>query len=76
MLVLMRGHGSTVVGTSLRRVVYRAVYAEVNAKMQIAAHKLGTPEFLTRDEAVSTSNLGDQQIGRCWELWRREVDEL
>ena len=29
--VLMRGHGSTVVGTSLQQVVYRAIYAETNA---------------------------------------------
>src|SRR6266496_2510699 len=28
--VLMRGHGSTVVGTTLEQAVYRAIYAEVN----------------------------------------------
>jgi len=36
--VLMRGHGSTVVGTSLEQVIYRAIYAEVNAKLQLAAN--------------------------------------
>ncbi len=30
--VLMRGHGSTVVGASLRLAVYTAVYLEVNAR--------------------------------------------
>src|SRR6266568_642351 len=31
-IVLMRGHGSTVIGFNLRQAVYRAVYAEVNAR--------------------------------------------
>ena len=39
--VLMRGHGSTVVGTSLEQVVYRAVYAEINARLQSQALALG-----------------------------------
>jgi HCOMODA/2-hydroxy-3-carboxy-muconic semialdehyde decarboxylase len=33
--VLMRGHGSTVVGNSIEQAVYRAIYAEVNARLQI-----------------------------------------
>ena len=32
-LVLMRGHGSTVVGRNLPEVIYNAVYAEVNARV-------------------------------------------
>jgi ribulose-5-phosphate 4-epimerase/fuculose-1-phosphate aldolase len=33
-IVLMRGHGSTVVGGSIKQAVYRAVYAELNARYQ------------------------------------------
>ena len=33
-IVLMRGHGSTVVGGSIKQAVYRAVYAEFNARYQ------------------------------------------
>ena len=41
--VLMRGHGSTVVGTSLQQVVYRAIYAEVNAKLPVSYTHLRSP---------------------------------
>lgn len=33
-VVLMRGHGITVVGSSLRETVFRAVYADLNAQLQ------------------------------------------
>ncbi len=39
-IVLMRGHGSTVVGTSIRQAVYRTVYAELNARYQLEASRL------------------------------------
>jgi HCOMODA/2-hydroxy-3-carboxy-muconic semialdehyde decarboxylase len=34
-VVLMRGHGAVVVGTSLPQVVFRSVYTEVNARLQV-----------------------------------------
>ena len=47
-IVLMRGHGSTVVGYSVRQAVYRAIYAESNAKLQAEALRLGTDRKSTR----------------------------
>ena len=67
--VLMRGHGSTVVGTSLEQVVYRAIYAEVNAKLQLAANGLGENSFLNEEEAQLSSDMNDGQIPRSWNLW-------
>ena len=67
--VLMRGHGSTVVGTSLEQVVYRAIYAEVNAKLQLAANSLGEISFLNEEEAQLASDMNDGQILRSWNLW-------
>jgi HCOMODA/2-hydroxy-3-carboxy-muconic semialdehyde decarboxylase len=67
--VLMRGHGSTVVGTSLEQVVYRAIYAEVNAKLQLAANGLGEISFLNKEEAQLSSDMNDGQIPRSWNLW-------
>lgn len=72
-LVLMRGHGSTIVGAGVRQAVYRAVYAEVNARMQIAALGLGTPTYLSPEEAELCTASNDKQVDRCWELWAREV---
>lgn len=75
-LVLMRGHGSTVVGTSLRQAVYRAVYAETNARLQMDALRLGEPVYLSRGEAAAAEHVTDQQIDRAWELWRRDLPAL
>src|SRR5690242_15544432 len=51
-LVLMRGHGSTVVGASLEQAVYRAIYAEANARLQSQALALGDVTFLNEREAA------------------------
>jgi HCOMODA/2-hydroxy-3-carboxy-muconic semialdehyde decarboxylase len=71
--VLMRGHGSTVVGTSLEQAVYRAIYAEVNAKLQLAAHGLGAVTFLNEEEAQLSSDMNDGQIPRSWSLWIKRL---
>ncbi len=67
--VLMRGHGSTVVGTSLPQAIYRAIYTEINAKLQLAASGLGEPQFLSKTEARLASEANDTQIPRSWALW-------
>jgi ribulose-5-phosphate 4-epimerase/fuculose-1-phosphate aldolase len=67
--VLMRGHGSTVVGTSLQHAVYRAIYAEVNAKLQMAAMGIGPVTYLNDEEARLSSEMNDGQIVRSWNLW-------
>jgi len=69
-LVLMRGHGSTVVADNLQKAVYRAVYAEINARTQLEASRLGPIEFLTEAEADATSATNESQIGRAWNLWK------
>lgn len=71
--VLMRGHGSTVVGTSLEQAVYRAIYAEVNAKLQLAGAGLGEITFLNKEEAQLSSDMNDGQIPRSWSLWIRRL---
>ena len=74
--VLMRGHGSTVVGTSLEQVVYRAIYAEVNAKLQLAANGLGEISFLNEEEAKLSSDMNDGQIPRSWNLWVSRLGQV
>jgi HCOMODA/2-hydroxy-3-carboxy-muconic semialdehyde decarboxylase len=73
-IVLMRGHGSTVVATlNVRQAVYRAVYAEMNARLQSEALRLGNPIYLTRAEAAGAAMANDNQQDRAWNLWKREV---
>ncbi len=70
---LMRGHGATVVGTSLQQVVYRAIYMEMNARLQGDALRLGPVQYLTETEARLAAETNDGQVQRPWELWAREV---
>ena len=69
-VVLMRGHGSTTVGADVRQTVFRAVYAEVNARLQSDAQRLGPVTFLTTEEAAAAAQTGNGLVGRAWELWR------
>ncbi|MBR7890305.1 MULTISPECIES: class II aldolase/adducin family protein [Marinomonas] len=69
-LVLMRGHGSTVVAPSIKLAVYRAVYVEVNAKLQSESMKLGPIEYLTPGETIASQAANEGQVERPWALWR------
>ncbi|MDB5409755.1 MAG: class aldolase/adducin-like protein [Rhodospirillales bacterium] len=71
--VLMRGHGSTVVGQTLRQTVYRAVYAEVNARLQAEALRLGKVNYLTAEEAAAASAMNDSTLNRAWDLWKTKA---
>jgi ribulose-5-phosphate 4-epimerase/fuculose-1-phosphate aldolase len=70
---LMRGHGSVAVGGSLKQVVYRAIYGEVNARLQSQALQLGTVTYLNAAEAASAAATNDQMVERPWELWKKRV---
>ena len=75
-VVLMRGHGSTVVGGSVEQAVYRAIYAEVNARLQIEATQLGHVTYLNVQEAQKAAAMNDRVLSRPWELWLREVGPI
>lgn len=68
-LVLMRGHGMTVVGVTVRQAVFRAVYAEANARIQAAAMALGPVTSLTDEEADAADAANNGQIDRAWDFW-------
>ena len=71
---LMRGHGSVAVGATLKQVVYRAIYAEVNARLQSEAMRLGPITFLNEAEAANAARTNDGVIDRPWELWKKRAD--
>lgn len=72
-MVLMRGHGATMVGFSVRQAVYRAIYAELNARLQSEALRLGKPNYLTDEEAKGAALANDNNMDRAWDLWARAV---
>jgi ribulose-5-phosphate 4-epimerase/fuculose-1-phosphate aldolase len=75
-VVLMRGHGDVVVGPALPLTVFRAIYTEVNARLQSQAIALGGPiTFLEVEEGEKANKVLDQIHLRAWDLWKRSVTE-
>jgi ribulose-5-phosphate 4-epimerase/fuculose-1-phosphate aldolase len=72
-IVLMRGHGATMVGGSIKQVVYRSIYAALNAGLQMEALRLGEPNFLEPQEAANAAATNDKVIERPWALWKRQA---
>ena len=75
-VILMRGHGSTTVGPDIRLAVYRAIYLEVNARIQSEAMRLGPVTYLNAAEAGNIDGVNATQIERSWDLWCREIQAL
>jgi ribulose-5-phosphate 4-epimerase/fuculose-1-phosphate aldolase len=75
--VLMRGHGATVAGRSVREVAFRAIYGARNAEAQLKALQIGKPKPLTRAEALAAEefNLRPFAMDRAWEQWARRAGE-
>jgi ribulose-5-phosphate 4-epimerase/fuculose-1-phosphate aldolase len=73
-VVLMRGHGCTVVGSTVRQAVFNAVYTEKSAALQSEAMRLGAVTYLTREEAEAAAACNAGVIDRSWELWRMRAE--
>ena len=72
--VLMRGHGMTVVGASVQEAVFRAVYTEMNARLQLQATQLEGPiEFLSDEEGKRSTAANAGTLERPWEVWKRKA---
>jgi ribulose-5-phosphate 4-epimerase/fuculose-1-phosphate aldolase len=73
-VVLMRGHGDSVVGPSLPNAVFRAYYTEINARQQLQAIAIGGPiNFMTREEAATSNDAMLRASARPWALWRAKT---
>ena len=75
-VVLMRAHGSVACGPSLQTAVFRAVYTEVNARIQhwAAALAAGQPLAGLSEEEGELADTVNQGAGvRAWDLWRAQV---
>jgi len=74
-VALMRGHGDVVVGRSVREVTFRAIYTEVNARLQAEALRLGDGNviFLNDEEAKAATATNAAVINRAWDLWKAQA---
>jgi len=70
-MILMGRHGATVVGTSLREMVFRTVYSARNAELQTLAKLVGAVNALTPEEAAKAVayNLRPDPMQRAWDYW-------
>jgi ribulose-5-phosphate 4-epimerase/fuculose-1-phosphate aldolase len=72
--VLMRGHGMTVIGDSVPEAVFRAIYTEMNARLQLQASQLEGPiEFLSEEEGRRSTASNRSTLERPWELWKKKA---
>jgi ribulose-5-phosphate 4-epimerase/fuculose-1-phosphate aldolase len=72
--VLMRGHGMTVIGASVQEAVFRSIYTEMNARLQIQATQLEGPiEFLSDEEGKRSTASNAGTIERPWEVWKKNA---
>ena len=75
-IVLMRAHGSVACGPTLQAAVFRAVYTEVNARIQHWTTTLGggaPMAALDADEGRLADAVNQTAGLRAWELWRSQV---
>jgi HCOMODA/2-hydroxy-3-carboxy-muconic semialdehyde decarboxylase len=74
-VILMRGHGDVVVGDTVKQVVFRAIYTEVNARLEAEALRLGDGKvtFLNDQEAAASGATNAPLVGRAWDLWKAKA---
>lgn len=74
--ILLRAHGSIVVGTSLSEAFVLAVYLEQNCARQIKASPLGAPYVFGPDEiAAAEANLYKPNLfAKCWNYYRAKFE--
>ena len=76
-MVLMRRHGATVAGRSLRELVFRTVYSHANAEIQLRSMMIGTISPLSAAERQrgEPRQLQPRPMGRAWEYWTTRLQK-
>jgi len=75
-IVLMRAHGAVACGPTLHSAVFRAVYTEVNARIQHWTLALagGKPMAVLDSQEGRLADVINQTAGlRAWDLWRTQT---
>jgi ribulose-5-phosphate 4-epimerase/fuculose-1-phosphate aldolase len=73
-VALMRGHGNVCVGRDITTAVYRAIYTEVNARLQAQAIALGGPiTFMAPEECDLITGRKDIHYHRPWNMWKSRI---
>jgi ribulose-5-phosphate 4-epimerase/fuculose-1-phosphate aldolase len=82
-VVLMKKHGFTTLGTNVPGTVFRALYTQTNAEIQMSAQLLqnamnsedfGGLDSLSATQARDCQEMNEGTQERPWALWVREVE--
>lgn len=73
-VLLLRAHGFLAVGPTLPAAVFRAIFTEINARVQLQAEMLGGPiAALDDEEGRRADAVNLATVGRSWDLWKKRV---
>jgi ribulose-5-phosphate 4-epimerase/fuculose-1-phosphate aldolase len=73
-VLLLRAHGFVAVAPTLPSAVFRAIFTEVSARVQLQAAALGGPmAALDEEEGRKADAINLATVGRSWELWKKRV---
>jgi len=73
-VLLLRAHGFVAVAPNIESAVFRAIFTEVSARVQLQAAVLGGDiAALDADEGRQADAINLATVGRSWELWKKRV---
>jgi ribulose-5-phosphate 4-epimerase/fuculose-1-phosphate aldolase len=72
-VVLMRGHGAAVAGTSIQDAVHTSVYLKVNALLQAEAMRMAGDIVYLSDGEIAEMRKSTAGHARAWEYWTRRA---
>ena len=74
-IALMKRHGCVVTGATVEETVMKAIYLQVNAKLQLQAMQIGEPDYLTDTEIQECTAMQQAPISldRAWEACCRRA---
>ena len=73
-VLLLRAHGFVAVAPDFQSAVFRAIFTEVSARVQLQAAALGGPmAALDEEEGRKADAINLATVGRSWELWKKRV---
>jgi len=73
-VLLLRAHGFVAVAPNIESAVFRAIFTEVSARVQLQAAVLGGDiAALDAEEGRLADAINLATVGRSWELWKKRV---
>jgi len=72
-MVLMKRHGVTVVGATLRELAFRSIYSCRDAELQLRAMSHGDISVFTDEEIALAEKFPEATLARAWDYWRSRL---